>query len=369
MVDTQPRYTIRLDDWMYEILEERARSAGRTVDQVVTALIGRALYTQPHGFQEGAQMTSTDQAIRPVLHGDNEQAHRVNTVVVPDAQQLDRVDTVVVAAHPNNFEGMFLEGHWSHIQMSEAMQQQVKFIAAYQTKTRSITHMARIARIEPRLGQPGESDHVVLYFDTPQQIAPVPFGQGRGQAIQGRQYTNRARLLMARSLGDLRTSSNWQPTRQGYVRSLITQLLQETPELVFDQTWTDYIRLAYPAWDQDVDPMLGPATWSAIGRMLLFTLDNLPDHLTINFMIGPGPDAQREYLLQLADHEPLGRFPEQDVTNAYGKWTVLYIHQILDPTLFAKGTDAEIEEALKAFWADFRTNTLPAINAAVESIR
>lgn len=109
------------------------------------------------------------------------------------------IDTIVVAAQQEGFESVFLgENRWYSIRISASMIPKIKYIAAYQVNPISaITHIAKIARIEPYQ----ETGKYILHFSEPaEKIKKVPIGKDRYKAPQAPRYSSRDRILAAGSM-------------------------------------------------------------------------------------------------------------------------------------------------------------------------
>nr|CRH08266.1 putative Excinuclease ABC, C subunit domain protein [Candidatus Magnetococcus massalia]CRH08333.1 putative Excinuclease ABC, C subunit domain protein [Candidatus Magnetococcus massalia] len=114
----------------------------------------------------------------------------------------DKKDLVIVPANPEGFERVFLGQHcWHAIRIGGKMLEQIKYIAAYQTKPISaITHIAQVERIEPY----GDSGKYRLVFTKPaEKITPIPYGKAKQGAIQGPRYASIEKLNQAKCLHEL----------------------------------------------------------------------------------------------------------------------------------------------------------------------
>lgn len=118
------------------------------------------------------------------------------------AASKDMRDTVVVPAQEEGFQRVFIgENCWYSIRISGGMLSQIKYIAAYRTAPVSaITHYAPVERIESY----GDSGKYRLIFAAPaKEITPIPFGDATPGLMQGPRYTSLAKLLAAKSVGEL----------------------------------------------------------------------------------------------------------------------------------------------------------------------
>jgi hypothetical protein len=178
------KQALHIEAWLYGLLEQRAAVEGRTVEDLAQALIGNGLIA-PHA-------TSAE-------HLPEE----------PSKEPAGYVDTVVVAAGEENWVKMFMHGYWDCIQVSETRRAQIRYIAVYRKAQRSITHVAEIVTFKPSADEKkAAAGYWRLEFSAPQEVGPVAFTGGQGKAIQGRQYTTKARLDAAHTLNDLKITSH-----------------------------------------------------------------------------------------------------------------------------------------------------------------
>jgi hypothetical protein len=109
---------------------------------------------------------------------------------------------VVVPAQEEGFKAVFLgERRWRSIRISFGKRQQIRYVAAYQTKPVSaVTHYAPVATIEPY----GEEGKYQLIFAGPAvEVGPIPFADAPAGLMQGTRYTTLGKLLSAKKLMDL----------------------------------------------------------------------------------------------------------------------------------------------------------------------
>ncbi len=109
---------------------------------------------------------------------------------------------VVVPAQEDGFKAVFLgERRWRAIRISGGKQDQIRYVAAYQTKPVSaVTHYAPVEKIEPY----GEGGKFQLIFSGPAvEVGPIAFGDAPAGLMQGPRYTTLGKLLSAKTLTDL----------------------------------------------------------------------------------------------------------------------------------------------------------------------
>ena len=109
---------------------------------------------------------------------------------------------VVVPAQEEGFKAVFLGEHrWRSIRIAGGKLQQIRYIAAYQTKPISaVTHYAPVAEIEP-YGEGGK--YQLIFSGPPVEITPIPFADASPGFMQGPRYTTLGKLLEAKTVADL----------------------------------------------------------------------------------------------------------------------------------------------------------------------
>ena len=120
----------------------------------------------------------------------------------PPDGETDERDTIVVPAQKDGFQRVFLgEAAWYAIKISGGMLPRIKYVAAYQTTpVMAITHYAAVDRIEP---YGAEGKYRLVFAEPAKQIKPIPFADATPGAMQGPRYTSLAKLLSAKTVGDL----------------------------------------------------------------------------------------------------------------------------------------------------------------------
>lgn len=111
-------------------------------------------------------------------------------------------DVVIVPAQEEGFKAVFMgEKRWRAIRIAGGKLQQIRYVAAYQTKPVSaVTHYAAVEKIEPY----GEGGKYQLIFSAPPvEVSPIPFGNAPAGLMQGPRYTTLGKLLNAKTLMDL----------------------------------------------------------------------------------------------------------------------------------------------------------------------
>lgn len=123
-------------------------------------------------------------------------------VSISHTQLNDVLDTLVIPAKEEGFKRVFLgENRWYAIRISGDKINQIRYIAAYQTKPKAaITHFAKVARIEPY----GDGKKYQVIFSEPAQELPnIHYADAPSGSMQGRRYTSFERLIKAKKIIDL----------------------------------------------------------------------------------------------------------------------------------------------------------------------
>ena len=120
---------------------------------------------------------------------------------VPVAGSSNHV-VVVVPAQEEGFKVVFLGEHrWRSIRIAGGKLQQIRYVAAYQTRPVSaVTHYAPVAEIEP-YGEGGK--YQLVFSGPPVTIGPIPFADAPQGLMQGPRYTTMGKLLAAKTLNEL----------------------------------------------------------------------------------------------------------------------------------------------------------------------
>jgi hypothetical protein len=123
------------------------------------------------------------------------------TAATPVTGSPDDV-VVVVPAQEEGFKAVFLgESRWRSIRISGGKLQQIRYVAAYQTKPVSaVTHYAPVATIEP-YGEDGK--YQLIFSGAAVEVGPIPLSDAPAGVMQGTRYTTLGKLIGAKKLMDL----------------------------------------------------------------------------------------------------------------------------------------------------------------------
>ncbi|NOZ55674.1 MAG: PD-(D/E)XK nuclease family protein [Calditrichaeota bacterium] len=145
-----------------------------------------------------------------------------------------------------------------------------------------------------------------------------------------------------------------------YLKGLIED--QRDVGFVLDHSNKSYVRCALLEWDE-VGVLKRGRGWTPTGRILLFEFRNSSNRLTLNLVIGPGPDPIRQILHQTALRHP--RIFRGVSKRLYPKWTTIY------KAAFLRGEDYEesdfevLTDKIDKAWKKFLTDDLPAIRKII----
>jgi hypothetical protein len=123
------------------------------------------------------------------------------TTAIPATNSPNDV-VVVVPAQEEGFKAVFLgERRWRAIRIAGGKLQQIRYLAAYQTRpTSAVTHYASVAEIEP-YGEAGK--YQLIFSGPPVEVGPIFLGDATAGVMQGPRYTTLGKLLAAKTVTDL----------------------------------------------------------------------------------------------------------------------------------------------------------------------
>ena len=153
------------------------------------------------------------------------------------------------------------------------------------------------------------------------------------------------------------------PDRRSEMRHFLEDLIREETHLVLDESNKYYIRFIPKDWDQDTlkADETWAEKWTKTGRMLLFEFLNR-DTIGVKLTIGPGPEAVRQKLLDMALREDTFN-PRRKVLAR--KWNNIFSRTFLklEPEPYEDDNDDEVREKLRQEWTKFLEHDLPTIDA------
>lgn len=90
----------------------------------------------------------------------------------------------------------------------------------------------------------------------------------------------------------------FKPDINSEVRVMLEEIIKDRPNLILDLSNKTYIRFTTEAIDQAI-PKKGKG-WTSTYRILLFEFQNYKNKLTLKFIIGPGEEAIRKHIYEIA---------------------------------------------------------------------
>ena len=150
------------------------------------------------------------------------------------------------------------------------------------------------------------------------------------------------------------------PDAQSRIRSVVEGLIREHPRLELDKNRRDNHKFGVTDWDTPA--LLTSTGWTKSKRMLLFVFHNNPGSLDLQFFIGPGPEATRQRLLEMARTNP-----ETFVMppSRHGKFLRIYSRDLLKSEAYEDLDEEEREQEIRRHWDEFLDNDLPRIEEAL----
>jgi hypothetical protein len=158
------------------------------------------------------------------------------------------------------------------------------------------------------------------------------------------------------------------PDLQYDLSDMLKELVVETAPtagLVLDHSTKTYIRFAVEDWDQFPAHLSGHG-WVPSDRILVFEFKNRSDSLSLNLIIGPGPQPVREGIHQALQGQP-------ELFNLAGgstneKYKTVYKKTILTSRDYEEGDWDSLEAKVRRRWHQFLDEDLPRIRQAVQEI-
>src|SRR5207249_3216237 len=139
------------------------------------------------------------------------------------------------------------------------------------------------------------------------------------------------------------------------VREFLEKLIRATPGLSLDACSKSYVRFFPQAWD--VPELSAGSSWTKSGRMLLFEFVNGLNSLRLHLYIGPGPEATRARLFQLAVTKQPPFKPSSKTL--LKKWNSVYVRPFLTASTYTDTSVDELGVEIEKHWKHFVDNDLP----------
>ncbi len=159
------------------------------------------------------------------------------------------------------------------------------------------------------------------------------------------------------------------PDRQADLHDFLVGLIGEHPTFILDESPKRWIRFIPQAWDREIlragKEWLEP--WTGTRRMLLFQFDNFLDKITLQLVVGPGPNEVRQRLLDMALKKGSPFNPRDKTLNK--KWNLLFRSRFVRLRASAQEEDdeEEIKHQIRERWGRFLEEDMPKIDEAIRA--
>lgn len=148
------------------------------------------------------------------------------------------------------------------------------------------------------------------------------------------------------------------------IARILLGLIQATPEILEDtHVGSTYVRFRPPLFDQTYLEVAEP--WTQSGRMLLFEFRIERKGLALFLVVGPGAQAKRQILIDVAYADQTGLFRPPNAKPGV-KWCGIYLNDFGRADLLTQLSDEELVALLTERWTAFVNDDMPKI---VERLR
>lgn len=152
--------------------------------------------------------------------------------------------------------------------------------------------------------------------------------------------------------------------RRQRIVQIVLDLIRSTPEVIEDDhAGFTNIRFLPPLFDQPYLRVVEP--WTQSGRMLLFEFQNQRARLVLVLIVGPGDQAKRKILIDVAGADPAGLL-RPPIGRPGAKWCGIYRKELGRVDLLGRLSDEELVAFLAEQWTAFIDGDMPKI---VEQLR
>jgi hypothetical protein len=153
------------------------------------------------------------------------------------------------------------------------------------------------------------------------------------------------------------------PDVRAQVRDVVEDLIGKQPRLEPDAQRKDNIKFVVGEWD-NAPALMTAEDWTGSGRILIFEVWNNLDSLNLRLYMGPGPEAIRERILEVARRNPEVFVVPRTVS---GSWVPIFIRHLLDREAYEKLDREQREQEIRRKWDEFLENDLPRIEDALKA--
>lgn len=152
------------------------------------------------------------------------------------------------------------------------------------------------------------------------------------------------------------------PDRQAAIRDMLVDVITQLPgQLTLVTSSKSIIRFAPVQWGA-IAPLLTGTGWPPSQHILLFEFVNAVTSLRLRAIIGPGPQATRQQLFDLAMQRQLPFKPSSQTLSPV--WSSIYRRTFLTAKDY-EASDEELRAEIDKHWAKFLEDDFPAIVSAV----
>ena len=156
------------------------------------------------------------------------------------------------------------------------------------------------------------------------------------------------------------------PDRQAAIQEVVVNLIKrQSGQLVLLAAAKSVIRFAPVAWS-NIGPLLTGTGWPPSRHIIVFEFANGVNSLRLKLIIGPGPQAIRQQLFDLAVEHQAPFKPSSSAL--YPLWSTIYTRTFLAARDY-EADDEQREAELHKHWDKFIADDLPAIVGVIDSAR
>lgn len=156
------------------------------------------------------------------------------------------------------------------------------------------------------------------------------------------------------------------PDLQSELADFLQAMIQDTPAMILDHCTKTAVRCLPATWDTPV--LQQGQGWTPTGRMLLLEFGNSSERLSLKMYIGPGPQAIRERLFELAlAHPQLFNNAKRRGASLSGSYKTIFVQDFLRARDFEGATLDDLTPKVQQLWAEFVKNRLVEITAVLQS--
>ncbi len=155
------------------------------------------------------------------------------------------------------------------------------------------------------------------------------------------------------------------PDLQSELADFLQTMIQETPGMVLDHCTKTAVRCFPAAWDTPV--LQQGEGWTPSGRMLLLEFGNRSERLSLKMYIGPGPQALREQLNELASAHPQLFNVSKRRSSVNSKYKSIYAQDFLRTRDYEGVALDDLTPKVQQKWDGFVEKLLVKITAVLQS--